>query len=194
MEVPESIEVVSSEDGNVPATPVADTPPTPSEPVVDTPNVDPVPPVEELYELPDGRKVDAATLQHEWKNNFSPEFTRRSQELAELKKGPQPEPPKSPFADPEYVPQSYEEIIQAAKHAALTELAQQEQTRVAQQQAVENAVVEQLSGLAKTVQKTTAENIAKRNDPVSVAPGGSTGTRPDPSAFGSAIEYMRSLK
>jgi hypothetical protein len=48
--------------------------------------------------------------------------------------------------------------------------------------------------VAKTVQKQTAENIAKRNDPVSVSPGSAVGTAPDPSAFGSAVEYMRSLK
>ena len=38
----------------------------------------------ELYELPDGRKVDASTLSKEWKENFYPEFTRRSQRLADI--------------------------------------------------------------------------------------------------------------
>tara|TARA_R110000868_G_scaffold86958_1_gene243519 strand:- start:8551 stop:9222 length:672 start_codon:yes stop_codon:yes gene_type:complete len=218
----ESIEVVLSDDGNVSAFD-ADTTPAPSEPVVDVP-------VADLYELPDGRKVDAVTLQSEWKENFYPEFTRRSQELAELKRGTLETKTPSKFEDPEYTPQSYAEIIQAAKEAALNELAEKEQARITQQEAIENEVVQQLakvkkldatvnenqlflhaskygfrdlpmayqnmkdmSGLAKTVQKTTAQNIAKRNDPVSVAPGGSVGTRPDPSAFGSAIEYMRSL-
>jgi hypothetical protein len=37
----------------------------------------------ELFDLPDGRKVDAATLSKEWKENFMPEFTKRSQALAE---------------------------------------------------------------------------------------------------------------
>lgn len=43
-------------------------------------------PEKELFELPDGRKVDASTLSKEWKENFYPEFTRRSQQLAEIKR------------------------------------------------------------------------------------------------------------
>jgi len=41
---------------------------------------------EELFSLPDGRKVPAEELSKEWKENFYPEFTRRSQQLAEFKK------------------------------------------------------------------------------------------------------------
>jgi len=43
-------------------------------------------PEESLFELPDGRKVDASTLSKEWKENFYPEFTRRSQQLADIKR------------------------------------------------------------------------------------------------------------
>lgn len=46
---------------------------------------------------------------------------------------------------------------------------------------------------AKTVQKTTATNIAKRSDPVSFTPG-ATGSRPDPSNFENARDYLRSIK
>lgn len=184
----------------------------------------------ELFELPDGRKVDAVTLQHEWKENFAPEFTRRSQELAELKKGAQKEETRSLLADPDYVPESYLSLAEQIKAELRADMEREERTKLEQQQAVENLVIEQLesvkaidpnvdenklflhankygfrdlkvaydnmrdmSQIVKTVQKVTAENIAKRNDPVSVSPG-STGIRPDPSAFGSAVEYMRSLK
>ena len=41
---------------------------------------------EELFDLPDGRKVPANELSKEWKENFYPEFTRRSQQLSEFKK------------------------------------------------------------------------------------------------------------
>lgn len=41
---------------------------------------------QELFELPDGRKVDASSLSKEWKEKFYPEFTKRSQELSELRK------------------------------------------------------------------------------------------------------------
>ena len=50
-----------------------------------------------------------------------------------------------------------------------------------------------MNQIVKSVQKTTADNIAKRNDPVSITPG-ATGQRPDPSQFSNAVEYMRSLK
>lgn len=215
---------------------------TPEEPEVQAPSeevieaepeegqeVEPAPAEVELFELPDGRKVDAVTLQSEWKNNFYPEYTRKSQELAALKTQPAKEETKRVYEDPEYVPQTYAEIIEHAKNAALQELSQKEEERIAQQAAVENAVIEQLnevktmdpkvdenklflhankygfrdlktayenmkdmSQLAKNVQQTTAQNIAKRNDPVSVSPG-AIGHKPDPSQFGTAIEYLRSL-
>ena len=221
----ESISVAPSEDnGNVPLE-------APSEPTVEpvVESVQPTEPVAELFELPDGRKVDAVTLTKEWKENFLPEFTQKSQRLAEIEKAPLPEPVKSPYADPEYVPQNYEEIIQAAKTAALQELAQKEADRIASQQAIETSVATQLdevkkvdptvnenqlflhatkygfrdltvahrnmkdmAELAKTVKQQTAQDIQKRNDPVSVSPG-ATGARPNPSHFSSAVDYLRSL-
>jgi len=187
---------------------------------------------EQLFELPDGRKVDADTLQNEWKNNFLPDYTRKSQELATIKNGnstSKEEEAQSLLADPDYVPESYLSLAEQIKAELRADLAREEKSRIEQQQAVENLVIEQLEGvkaidpnvdenrlflhankygfrdlkvayenmkdmnqMVKTVQKTTAQNIAKRNDPVSVSPG-AIGTRPDPSAFGSAVEYMRSL-
>lgn len=234
----DNIEVAPSvENGNVPAESVA--PVAPSQPQVD-PEVPPAEPVEpatpavptepELYELPDGRKVDAATLATEFKENFLPEFTRKSQELAALKNPQITEPPQNPYADPDYIPKSYDEIIQAAKEAALTELAQKEAARIEQEKAIETAVAQQLDEikkadptvnenqlflhankygfrdlriahqnmkdmnlLAKNVQKQTAENIQKRQDPVSVSPG-AIGNVPDPSNFSTARDFLRSLK
>ena len=231
MDTEEKMDVPPSEEnGNVPLD-------TPSEekpddnPAEEVPAVEVEPEEKDLYELPDGRKVDAETLQSEWKENFAPEFTRRSQELAELKRNKDlPEAPKSPYADPDYVPESYEEILKVAEQRALDAIEAKETERLTQQKASEDAVVAQLdevkkldpqvdenklflhankygfrdlkqahqnmrdmSNVVKTVQKNTAVNIAKRVDPVSVAPGSPTGSRPDPSAFASAQEYLRSL-
>lgn len=235
----DSMEVVpSAENGNVPAEEIA--PLAPSEqPKEETPakvetTVEPTVPevVEELFETPDGRKVDAATLQREWKDNFYPEYTRKSQALAELEKGNTiNKAPEKPYENPEWQPQSWQEAISIAKQEALAEIQATEQAKIAQQQQIENAVVEQLneirkedpalndnalflhatkygfrdlkaahqnmkdmSEMAKKVQTTTATNIAKRNDPVSVSPGSSGGSRPDPSSFGNAIEFLRALK
>lgn len=41
---------------------------------------------QELYDLPDGRKVDAKTLSREWKENFMPDYTKKSQRLSEYEK------------------------------------------------------------------------------------------------------------
>lgn len=227
----ETVEAVPSADnGNVPAE-------APSvEPTQETPApveaAQPAEPVAELYELPDGRKVDAETLSKEWKQNFYPDYTRKSQELAKVKTEPLPtkETPQSPFADPTYVPSSYEELLQVAEERALKAIEAKEQARIDAQTTLENAVAGQLdsikkvdptlnenalflhatkygfrdlsvayqnmkdmSAIVKSVQQTTAANIAKRNDPVSVTPG-ATGQRPDPSQFANAREYLRSLK
>lgn len=209
----------------------------PSEPVTPeaTPVVEPATPAEpevELFDLPDGRKVDAETLSKEWKQNFAPEFTRRSQELAELKKGnvlPTNET-KNPYADPNYVPQSYEEIIKVAEERALKTLADKQNAEVEQKQAIENEVANQLTEIkkldptlnenalfehankydfkdlrlahqnmkdmldvVKKTQATTAQNIAKRNDPVSVSPG-ATGAKLNPDDFSNARDFLRALK
>ena len=39
-----------------------------------------------MYELPDGRKVTGEELSREWKDNFLPDYTKKSQELAKLNK------------------------------------------------------------------------------------------------------------
>lgn len=227
----ESVEVAPSEEsGNVPAEAPkaelkAETPVTPTAPT------EPVTPAEpELFELPDGRKVDANTLTKEWKENFLPDYTRKSQELAKVKT---PEvaktEPANPLNDPNWQPQSYAEIIQIAKQEMKSDLQKEAQEKIDARQAIENEVVNQLAevkkldpslnenalflhatkysfkdlklahqnmkdmnDLAKSVQQTTAKNIAKRNDPVSVSPG-AIGARPDPSQFATARDYVRSL-
>lgn len=152
--VVESVEVAPSEDnGNVPA----DAPVTPSEPVTPdapTDKVEPATPAApaepELFELPDGRKVDAATLTKEWKENFLPDYTRKSQELAAKKTETLPTPPANKYADPAYVPQTYEEIIKEAEARALATLDGREQARITAQKALEDTVVSQLTEIKKT--------------------------------------------
>lgn len=50
-----------------------------------------------------------------------------------------------------------------------------------------------MASTVKAVKQQTVNDITKRNDPVSISPG-ATGSRPDPSQFSSAIEYLRALK
>lgn len=113
---------------------------TPSPEVPEETPADPTPEVpaeSTFYETPDGRKVDAETLQREWKDNFLPEFTRKSQALAAIERerelnSIQDETPS--WKSPDYVPDSYAEVIELAKKEAIQEIQntyQQEQDRVA---------------------------------------------------------------
>ncbi len=81
---------------------------------------------EELYDLPDGRKVTAKALSDEY-HKLLPEFTRRSQELAkfkEIKREPEPaaktEP--EPWEQPDWQPKTWQEVFEAGKRATLKEV------------------------------------------------------------------------
>lgn len=124
-------------------------------PEVDTPPVEPV-----LYETPDGRKVDAATLQKEWKENFLPEFTRKSQALAEIerKKGlNSPEDEGPAWKKPDYVPQNYGEVIELAKQEALKEIQNASTAERERVESVQKEVDSQLTEL-KTLDPKLDEN------------------------------------
>ena len=224
-------EVISSAESTMEETPSEVIEPV--EPAEQT-SVEPTEPEETLYELPDGRKVDASTLQKEWKENFYPEYTRKSQELAKLTQEKLPNNETvNPYADPSYVPKSYEEIIAVAEARAVEKIKAEERSKVEEYESIENEVASQLtelkkidptlnenalfehankydfkdlklayknmkdmSDVVKTTQKTTAHNIAKRNDPVSVASTsiGKSGQKLNPDDFRSAKDYLRALK
>ena len=230
------VEVPPSEDnGNVPLETLETPTEAPKEePTPEVkPDAEPTPPVEpvveaELFELPDGRKVDASTLSKEWKENFYPEYTRKSQELATLKPTTTPETEK-PSRDENWVPGSYNELIQIAKEEAKLEIQREKDAEAQSIKQIEEAVTGQLTEIKtkdptlnenalflhatkygfrdlrlahqnmkdmaeaiKTTKQTTAKDVAKRQDPVSSKPG-ATGTRPDPSQFENARDYLRSL-
>lgn len=163
----ETMELTGS-DAPAPApAPVVDPAPSPEvppkvDPVVDPAPVDPAPKVDEptLYETPDGRKVDAATLQKEWKDNFLPEFTRKSQELADLKRGKDLNSPgkdEPAWRKPDYVPQNYAEVIEIAKREALDDIknnAKAEEDRI---NAIHTAVDSEIAELKK-IDPTLDEN------------------------------------
>ncbi len=155
MTVEDSVEVqVSEENGNVPAMVDADPTPSPDPTPATDPVVTPDPaataaPTEELFELPDGRKVDAATLSKEWKENFYPDYTKKAQALA-AKEKPLETPTPSKYADPNYVPQSYEEVLEEATNRALQKMEMKESERLAGQKAIEDAVETQLTDIRKT--------------------------------------------
>lgn len=147
-------------------TPAVETPTdteTPSEEVPEkteeTPEVDPTeeaPVVEDdgLFELPDGRRVTAAEAQREWKENFLPEFTRKSQELARLKSGdkditsPSTEMKKE-WKDPDYVPKSYAEIVEIAKAEAIQEIREQAKAEEARIETIKSEIDAAIADIKK---------------------------------------------
>ena len=106
-------------------------------------------PKEELFDLPDGRKVNAAGLKAEYEN-LLPEFTRKSQELARLKGEGDPKDIKKPEDDvpewkkPDYEPKSYAEVIEIAKKEALADIQKGREAEQQHVKAIQSAVDTQL--------------------------------------------------
>lgn len=166
---PDSIEVVPSSEEGGNGLPAAETPPvtpaeTPATPSETTPTEvpaapkdgEPAAPAVELFELPDGRQVDAATLAREFKENFLPDYTKKAQALAELQGGKPPaatpatpvdQPPTNPLDDPNYVPASYAELMGHMRTALKDEAQKEEQAKAQAQQALETHVQGQLDAV-----------------------------------------------
>ncbi len=130
---------------------VSSEPVSPSEPIIEeTTPVEPTieAPAESLYDLPDGRKVDAATLQKEWKENFLPDYTRKSQKLAEVERSfTKPEDNIPDWKRPDYVPKTYEEVIERGAELALQRLQEQAQAEETHTREVTAAVDSQIASL-----------------------------------------------
>jgi len=115
-----------------------------------------------LYETPDGRKVDADTLQREWKENFLPEFTRKSQRLAEIdreKELSNPENDIPAWKKDDYVPANYAEVIELAKKEAIQEIHNTYQAEQARVTAVQQEVDKQLAEIKKTDPKLDESSL-----------------------------------
>ncbi len=118
--------------------------------VVESPAAASAEPAPQLYSLPDGRQVDAAGLQREYEN-LLPEFTRKSQRLAEYERGNSSQPINNPqvpkWQDPNYVPQSWGELVEMGKQAALEELSATARAEQEKQNQVLAVVDQQLSSI-----------------------------------------------
>lgn len=125
---------------------------------------------EDLLDLPDGRKVTPAEAMKEWKENFMPDYTRKAQRLAELEKASKVvdlplEEDRAPWRDPDYVPQNYGEIIEAAKLEAIKEIERKSQSEQRAVQEVKEYVDSQLSEIKKidpTLDENTLFNHANK--------------------------------
>lgn len=111
---------------------------------------------QQLYELPDGRKVDATTLASEWKQQFMPDYTRKAQELAALKRGNAPQQAvqpatqevdysERPWEDPTYQPQTLAEVYELADKRAAWKAEQEAAQKAAEQQRIDQTIESQLA-------------------------------------------------
>jgi len=109
---------------------------------------------EQLFELPDGRQVDSATLAKEWKSNFYPEFTRRSQRLKELENIKQNRElstaEKHEWDDPEWQPSTWQEVFEAGERRAQAKIESQQKAEAEAKQNVNNWVESQLAEIRKS--------------------------------------------
>ena len=155
----ESIDVApSAENGNL----VVDAPSEPAEtttPVETKETVQPTEPT--LYDLPDGRKVDASTLAREFKENFLPDYTIKSQTLAEIEKNKIKEVVEDPYAKPDYIPKNYRELIEVAKQEAIKETEAKETARIEKEKAIETEVSNQISALKSIDPKLNEDALFK---------------------------------
>ncbi len=106
--------------------------PEPKVEPADETKVDPAvePEKPEMFKLPDGREVDAAGLKQEYEN-LLPEFTRKSQRLAELEGNKDPNINNLPdWKKDGYVPKSYAEIVELGKQEALAEITRRNEAEV----------------------------------------------------------------
>lgn len=154
-------------DDSAPA-PVVETPPAdpaPSDPVDPKPTEDKpadppagdAPADPKLYKLPDGREVDAAGLQKEYEN-LLPEFTRKSQRLAELETKDIKVPPEEPkWKKSDYVPETYAEVIEAAKAEALAELRAEQQRGADEAKATADAEAARVTAVHDEVESQLTE-------------------------------------
>jgi hypothetical protein len=126
--------------------------------------------------LPDGRKVDAKTLEHEFKNNFLPDYTRKSQELSRYKsqnnqqlpnnqqgqQQPAPQnniPADKPWLDSKWVPQSYSELVSIAEANALARIQADQQAQFDNQSRVAQYFDTQMAEIKKVDPKANEGEI-----------------------------------
>lgn len=126
------------------------------EKAVEDPAGDPTPEApsesEKLYETPDGRKVTADELSKLWKENFYPEFTRKSQELSELKRGKELNnevKDEKPWDSPDYTPETYADLIKIAKEEAKKEIFASREKEIAAQAEIKSRIENEINELKK---------------------------------------------
>lgn len=119
-------------------------------------------PTDELT-LPDGRKADPKTVVQEYKNLLS-DYTRKSQELANYKRQNLTNPNEGvDYDNPEWVPQTYSEIIttavERAKEAIKREAQQEQEAQAYADQQLSAQIDTQLEEVRKLDSKVNENRL-----------------------------------
>lgn len=112
---------------------------------------EPVEPTETLYDLPDGRKVNAEQVRVEY-GNLMKDYTQKSQRLAEYERVAKPtEVEQIPdWKKPDYVPKNYAELIEIAETRAIERIREDKVKQDSVQQGHVDAINAQLEEIKKT--------------------------------------------
>lgn len=159
----ELVDSISTPEAPSPETPVAEVTPAVEESTEVTPEpvTEPATSESQMFETPDGRQVDATTLAREWKENFYPEFTRKSQELAALKT-PQTPPitnEEPDWKNPDFSPKTWAEAIEIAKGEAIKEILQGANAAEQERNAILTQVDSQISEIKATDPKLDEDSL-----------------------------------
>ncbi len=104
---------------------------------------------ENLVELPDGRKLPPKEAEVEYRNLYS-EFTRKSQKLATYEKGTESkETISQPTEKSEWIPQTWEEVLEKSKQALREDMERERQAEIESRTQTESFVTSQLEELKK---------------------------------------------
>lgn len=101
-----------------------------------------------LVELPDGRKLPPKEAEAEYRNLYS-EFTRKSQKLATYEKGSSEITNNKPTDKSEWIPQTWEEVLDKAKQTLREDLEREKSAETEFRQKNEEMVIGQLTELKK---------------------------------------------
>lgn len=103
---------------------------------------------ENLVELPDGRKLPPKEAAVEYRNLYS-DYTRKSQKLATYEKGNESTITNQPTEKSEWIPQTWEEVLEKSKQALREDMERERQAEVEARTQTESLVTSQLEELKK---------------------------------------------
>lgn len=158
---PEKVETPSSVEAPSEENPVEGELPKEEEPAGETP-------APELYELPDGRKATGAEVLEEYRN-LQKDYTQKSQKLSNYEKQITSKENVPEYKNPDWQPQTYSEIIEAAKAEIIREFEETRKADEAFEQQLSEQVESQLAEVKsldpKVNENKLLEHATKYNIP-----------------------------